>query len=72
MSASLLMPSHWNAKLRASEMERGSFSIRFTCFSSTASFDSSPRAATSSSSSSGRLLHRKNESREASSRSFSR
>ncbi len=35
MSASLPMPSHWKAKSRASDCERGSASIRRTCCAST-------------------------------------
>ena len=62
--------SHWSAKLVTRRRERGSASIRRTCRSSTAGLCSSPAIATSSSSSSGMLLQRKNESRDASSRSL--
>ncbi len=63
--------SHWKAKSRVSEMPRGSAIMRRTWAFSTSGFDSSFFSARDSSSSSGRLLHRKNDSREASSRSFS-
>ena len=53
-------------------LERGSPSIRRTCRSRTAGSSSCRRSATANSSSSGMLLHRKNDSRDASSRSLSR
>ena len=64
--------SHCAAKLLTSADERGSASIRRTCAASTARSFSFPLSAASSSSSSGMLLHRKNDSREASSRSLMR
>ena len=59
------------AKLSTSACERGSRSIRRTCRSSTAGLPTACRlTARSSSSSSGMLLHRKNDSRDARSRSL--
>ena len=60
--------SHSNAKLVVSVFERGSASMRRTCCSSTLGSLSLPCSATVSSSSSGMLLHRKNDRRDASSR----
>ena len=65
-------PSHWPVKLVISASDFGSASMRRTCFSSTAGSLSLPCAARSISSSSGTLLHRKNDSREASARSLMR
>src|SRR5213082_1615904 len=64
--------SHCDAKLVTSERERLSTSIRFTCRSSTAGSWSLPVTAASSSSSSGTLLQRKKDSRDASWRSVMR
>ena len=55
-----------------SACDRGSASMRRTCCSSTSGSFSCPAAAASSSSSSGMLLQRKNDSRDASSRSLTR
>ena len=57
---------------RPAPRDRGSAIIRRTCCSSTAGSLSLPCVATVSSSSSGMLLHRKNDNREASSRSLMR
>src|SRR5215207_1891295 len=65
--ASSPRPSHWNAKFDASVSARGSASMRATSSSSTAGSSSLSAAASSSSSVSGIELHKKNESREASS-----
>ena len=64
--------SHWPVKLVISASDFGSASMRRTCFSSTAGSLSLPCAARSISSSSGMLLHRKKDSREASARSLTR
>ena len=64
--------SHWPAKLFTKASAFGSASMRRTCFSSAAGSLNFPCAAALIRSSSGRLLHRKNESREASSRSLTR
>ena len=64
--------SHWPVKLVISACDFGSASIRLTWASSTAGVLSRPCAATLISSSSGMLLHRKNDSREASARSLTR
>ena len=63
------MCSHWPAKSSTSACERGSASMRCTCSRRTSGSCNVPCTATSTSSSSGMLLHRKNERREASSRS---
>ena len=57
--------SHWPAKLLTSASDLGSASMRRTCCASTARSCSRPRAARSSSWSSGMLLQRKNDRREA-------
>ena len=64
------MSSHWNTKLLASVIDRGSASMRATCSSSTAGSLSLPLMASSSSSSSGIVFQRKNDSFDASSRSL--
>ena len=64
--------SHWPVKLVTNDSDFGSASIRRTCCSSTAGSFSRPCAATVISSSSGMLLQRKNDSREASARSLRR
>ncbi len=64
--------SHWPAKLLTSACDFGSASMRRTCCSSTAGDFSLPWLATFSSSSSGMLLQRKNDKRDASSRSSRR
>ena len=64
--------SHWPAKLLTSCCDRGSLSIRLTCCSRTAFSCSLFWLASFNSSSSGMLLHRKNDRREASSRSLMR
>ncbi len=68
----LRTPSHWLAKLSTSERERGSRSMRVTWRDSSAGARSCPCAARSSSVSSGMLFHRKNDRRDASSKSLSR
>ena len=60
------------SRRRARRRRAGSASMRRTCCSSIGGFVSCPRSARSSRRSSGMLLHRKNDSREASSRSLSR
>ena len=62
--------SHCDAKFVTRLLDRGSASMRVTWRSSTAGLSRSPRAARSISSSSGMLLQRKNDSRDASSRSL--
>ncbi len=62
--------SHWSAKLVVSDLERGSASMRRTCFSSSSGLCSLPAVAALSSSLSGPWLHRKNDRREASSTSL--
>ena len=64
--------SHWPAKFDTSASARRSSSIRRTWRSSTAGSFSRPCSAASSSSASGIVLHRKNESRDASSTSLIR
>ena len=64
--------SHWPAKFSTSALAFGSASMRRTCWASVAGSCSLPRSARSSSSSSGMLLQRKNDSRDASSRSLIR
>ena len=59
--------SHWSGKFFVNAFERSSASIRRTCASSTPGARSRFRLARFSSSSSGMLLHRKNDRREASS-----
>jgi len=64
--------NHCPVKLVMKACDFESASIRWTCFSNTAGFLRRPCAATSMSSSSGMLLQRKNERREASARSLTR
>ena len=64
--------SHWAEKLSTSARDRGSLSIRLTCASSTVRSRNRPFSARPSNSSSGMLLHRKNDSRDARSMSLSR
>ena len=70
--ASLPSLSHWLAKLSTSACDADRASIRRTCCSSTAGLLELARVAASSSSSSGMLLQRKNDSRDARSRSLRR
>jgi len=63
------MSSHCGRKLSASVIDRGSASMRFTCRSSTAGWLRRPALARRSSSSSGMVFQRKNDSFDASSRS---
>jgi len=65
----LRVSSHCPAKFAANALARGSASMRLTCASSTIGSRSVPDSASASSSSSGIELQRKNERREASSRS---
>ena len=62
--------SHWLAKLVASDEAFSSASMRRTCDRRTSGLRSSPRSAVANSSWSGMELQRKNDSREASSRSL--
>ena len=64
--------SHWPAKFSISAVDFGSATIRRTCFSSTAGSGSRPCSARVRSSSSGMLLQRKNDSRDASATSLMR
>ena len=69
-SQTLRTCSHWLKKFCTSAVRaRGSASMRRTCRSNTFASRSFPRIARSSSSSSGMLLHRKNDRRDASSTS---
>ena len=68
-SASSRKRSHWAKKLVTSASDLGSVSIRRTWRSSTAGSFSRPSRASRRRSVSGMLLHRKKESRDASSRS---
>ena len=72
IDARLRRCSHCEAKLVTSARDRSSAIIRRTCRSSTAGSWSLPAIASSSSSSSGILLHRKKDSRDASSMSLTR
>jgi hypothetical protein len=65
------MCSHWNAKSLLSDFARGSANIRVTCAASTSGLLKRDAVASFTSSSSGRLLQRKNDKRDASSRSLS-
>ena len=72
MASSPRTPSHWNAKFVTSERERGSASMRASCpaLEHGGLVQALPSSASASSSSSGPWLHRKNASRDASSRSL--
>ena len=61
IASRFLRCSHCDAKLVTRLSDLGSASMRITCFSITAGLSRSPRAATSSNSSSGMLLQRKND-----------
>ena len=67
MLCTLRSCSHWPAKFATRAWAFGSASIRRTCCSSTSGSCSVPASAASSRASSGMLLHRKNERRDASS-----
>ena len=69
--ASVRRYNHWPPKLSTSALPLSSASMRRTCCSTTAGLRSSLRSASRSSSSSGMLLHKKNDSLEASARSSS-
>ena len=71
-TATLRMNSHCPAKFSTSACERGSASMRFTCCCRTSGLLSVFFSATCRSSSSGMLLQRKNDSRDARSWSLTR